>query len=173
MAKKTTDARAVSARERARERAAHFRAREARLEELGVSYFAADDQVQRVNAIRDREIAAAEERARRGSAAAFATADQVIREMLELGVTRAEVIERLGASPAELRRALAVRAGGGERDHDHDHDHDHDEADNGRGKNANASAEERDDVTASPAEADRERDDGAARDDEQSEVPAA
>ncbi|WP_426624525.1 hypothetical protein ACPPVW_18540 [Leifsonia sp. McL0607] len=108
MARKTSDARAVSARERARERAAQYRAREARLEELGVSYFSAVDQVERVYALRDKEIAVAEEKASRGSAEALADADQVIREMLELGVPRAEAIERLGCTSADVRRATAV-----------------------------------------------------------------
>lgn len=105
MGRLSGEAKALSAREQARVRAAAYRDRERKLEELGVEYFTADEQIAKVDAARDREIAAAREKARRAAAAAIASADAVIRQMVGLGVSRAEVIDRLGCTAADVRRA--------------------------------------------------------------------
>jgi len=112
MAGKTAASRQVSARERARAKAAEYRDRENRLEALAVEYFTAADQVEKVYALRDREVEAAEAKAERAAAEAVAAEDAVVRQMLDAGVPRPEVIDRLGCSSADLRRAAATTTAG-------------------------------------------------------------
>ncbi|MFJ8896595.1 hypothetical protein ACIRCZ_18580 [Leifsonia sp. NPDC102414] len=109
MAEKSTASRQVSARERARTKAAEYRQRENRLEALAVEYFTAADLMEKVYAQRDREVEAAEAKAERTAADAVAASDQVVRTMLDAGVQRGEVIDRLGCTPADMRRATAAQ----------------------------------------------------------------
>lgn len=92
------------ARERATERAAQFRARQQRLEELAVEYFVAADQVDRIEERGDEEIAAIRARVERDVASARAAADDVVQRMLDTDVTRAEVAERLGIPVRDVKR---------------------------------------------------------------------
>lgn len=108
MGQKTAEARALSARERARAKAAEYRERERRLESLAVDYFVSVDAIEKVHAARDREVAAAHAKAERAAADAVTAADSIIRQMLETGVLRNEVIDRLGCSAADVRRAAAT-----------------------------------------------------------------
>jgi len=102
--------RAVSARKRAREASLRFYEREKERERVQERYFASMDAVDRVYAQRDREIAAAEERAENAAAAALGDADAAIRELIELRVSRSEVQERLGCTAADVRRAVEASA---------------------------------------------------------------
>ena len=110
MAELTKAAKATAARARARTMAAAFREREDRLEELAVQYFTSADEVERVLAVRDREVEQAEQRAQRGVEVARAAGDLAILGMLDQGTSRSEVASRLGCSSVEVRRVLDARA---------------------------------------------------------------
>lgn len=110
MAELTKTAKATAARARAREMAAAFREREDLLEELAVAYFTSADEVERVLAVRDREVEQAERKATQGVEAARSSGDDAVLAMLDQGVSRGEVVSRLGCTSADVRRALDARA---------------------------------------------------------------
>ncbi len=95
----------ISARERSRLVSLKFYEREKEREQVQLRYFQAMDAVEKVNEVRDREVAAAEARAQEAAKAAMRTAGAAIVELLELKVTRSEIQERLGCSAADIRRA--------------------------------------------------------------------
>lgn len=96
----------VTARQRAREASMRYITLEKKREAAQVRYFEAADGIDRAYAQRDREIAAAEQRAAQAVAAVREEADTAIRELAELNVPRAEIQDRLGCTAADVRRAL-------------------------------------------------------------------
>jgi hypothetical protein len=111
MAEVRKSAKQTEARRRAREKAAEFRARQDKLEQLAVDYFVAADSLDEIDAAAEKEIAAVRERAEKQSADARSEAEGVMHKMLALGITRAEVAERLGVSVRDVKKAPAGSAG--------------------------------------------------------------
>lgn len=111
MAEVRKSAKQTEARRRAREKAAEFRARQDKLEQLAVDYFVAADSLDEIDAAAEKEIAAVRARAEKQSADARASAEGVMQRMLALGITRAEVAERLGVSVRDVKKAPAGNAG--------------------------------------------------------------
>ncbi len=105
MAEVRKSAKQTEARRRAREKAAEFRARQDKLEQLAVDYFVAADSLDEIDAAAEKEIAAVRARAEKQSAEARASAEDVMQRMLALGITRAEVAERLGVSVRDVKKA--------------------------------------------------------------------
>lgn len=101
-------AKAVSARQRAREASLKFYEREKAREQVQLRYFQSMESVERVYAQRDRELEAVRARAEQAASTALAEADAAIVALLELRVTRTEIQERLGCSSADVRRAEAA-----------------------------------------------------------------
>ena len=95
----------VSARQRARDKAAQFRETQDKLESLAVDYFVATDSIDDINATVEKEIAAAQERGKKQSAAAHEKATAVIAAMLDLGTSRSEVAGRLGIATRDVKKA--------------------------------------------------------------------
>ena len=95
----------VTARQRAREKAAQFRETQDKLEQLAVDYFVATDSIEDIHTGVEKEIAAARERGKKQSAAAHAKATAVIAAMLDLGTPRSEVAGRLGIATRDVRKA--------------------------------------------------------------------
>lgn len=117
--KKSRSAAAVAARREARDRASELMAMQTRLLDMGEEYFVhatvlegADDELQDAidQARLDMEVVVEQARIAHAekTAAARADADEVIRQMLALKVPRSEVQTRLGATAAEITRAVAV-----------------------------------------------------------------
>jgi hypothetical protein len=94
-----------AARDRAREKAAQFRQREDTLESLAVDYFTSIEQVEKVNAAAEKEIARIREQAARNIAQREKSAAVAVVAMLSTGASRAEVSARLGLTVKEVRRA--------------------------------------------------------------------
>ncbi|MFE6767296.1 hypothetical protein [Streptomyces sp. NPDC057689] len=111
MAEVRKSAKQTEARRRAREKAAEFRARQDKLEQLAVDYFVAADSLDEIDAAAEKEIAAVRARAEKQSAEARASAEDVMQRMLALGITRAEVAERLGVSVRDVKKAPTGSAG--------------------------------------------------------------
>lgn len=111
MAEVRKSAKQTEARRRAREKAAEFRARQDKLEQLAVDYFVAADSLDEIDAAAEKEIAAVRARAEKQSAEARASAEDVMQRMLALGITRAEVAERLGVSVRDVKKAPSGNAG--------------------------------------------------------------
>lgn len=105
MAEVRKSAKQTEARRRAREKAAEFRARQDKLEQLAVDYFVAADSLDEIDAAAEKEIAAVRARAEKQSTEARASAEDVMQRMLALGITRAEVAERLGVSVRDVKKA--------------------------------------------------------------------
>ena len=111
MAEVRKSAKQTEARRRAREKAAEFRERQDKLEQLAVDYFVAADSLDEIDAATEKEIAAVRARAERQSADARAEADAVMQKMLALGITRAEVASRLGVALRDVKKAPAGNGG--------------------------------------------------------------
>jgi hypothetical protein len=95
----------VTARQRARDKAAQFRETQDKLESLAVDYFVATDSIEDINVTVEKEIAAARERGKKQSAAAHEKAAAVIAAMLDLGTSRSEVAGRLGIATRDVKKA--------------------------------------------------------------------
>ena len=104
-------AKQTEARRRAREKAAEFRERQDKLEQLAVDYFVAADSLDEIGAATEKEIAAVRARAEKQSADARAEAEAVMQKMLALGITRAEVASRLGVALRDVKKAPAGNDG--------------------------------------------------------------
>lgn len=111
MAEVRKSAKQTEARRRAREKAAEFRERQDKLEQLAVDYFVAADSLDEIDAATEKEIAAVRARAEKQSADARAEADAVMQKMLALGITRAEVASRLGVALRDVKKAPAGNGG--------------------------------------------------------------
>ena len=98
----------VAARQRAREKAAEFRQKQDQLEQLATDYFVAADSIEEIDADVEREISAVRQRGEKLSAEARTKADAVIATMLDLGITRNEVAERLGIATRDVKRPATV-----------------------------------------------------------------
>lgn len=97
-------ARESVARKRAREAAAQFRERENNLEALAIEYFVATETATKIITAVEKEVMKFRQKADEQVAAAKETASVVISRMLEKGVSRTEVAERLGIDARELRQ---------------------------------------------------------------------
>lgn len=137
MAEVRKSAKQTEARRRAREKAAEFRARQDKLEQLAVDYFVAADSLDEIDAAAEKEIAMVRARAEKQSADARGAAESVMHKMLALGISRAEVAERLGVSVRDVKKkaptatAGAVSSSGpADPSEDSSHDSDSDEGAN-------------------------------------------
>lgn len=104
MAEPRKSSKSVAARQRARARAAEFRAVQDRLEELATSYFIAQDEKDEISESVAREIAQVHARAEVRLAEVERAAADAIAAMLELGVKRPEIASRLGISTRDVKR---------------------------------------------------------------------
>lgn len=105
MAEVRKSAKLTAARTRAREKAAEFRAKHDKLEQLAADYFVAADSLEEIEEATQKEIAAVHMRAAKQSTATRAKAAAVIASMLELGTPRAEVAGRLGIATRDVSQA--------------------------------------------------------------------
>lgn len=112
MADVRKSAKQTTARARAREQAAKFRAKQDRLEQLAADYFVAADSLEEIEQATQKEITAVQERAAKQKTTAKAKAAAVIASMLELGTPRAEVADRLGITTREVKRIPAAPGAG-------------------------------------------------------------
>ena len=103
-------AKAISARERSRQASLKFFEREKEREKVQRRYFEAVEAVDKVHAVRDREIAIAEARAMEAEESELRNADVAILELLALEVPRSELRERIGCTVADVKRAESRRA---------------------------------------------------------------
>lgn len=99
-----------AARTRAREKAAEYREKQDKLEQLAVDYFITAESVEEIEAQVEKEIAAVRKRAAKLVTDARAKADAVIASMLDLGTPRAEVAERLGIATRDVKKATTTSA---------------------------------------------------------------
>jgi hypothetical protein len=104
MAEVRKSATQAAARKRAREKAAAFREKQDTLEQLAVDYFVATDNLETIEQEIQQELAAVRARGDKRVAESKAEADRVISSMLELGVTRNEVADRLGITTREVKK---------------------------------------------------------------------
>ncbi|KGJ79263.1 hypothetical protein GY21_05555 [Cryobacterium roopkundense] len=107
MADVRKSAKQTAARTRAREKAAEFRAKQDKLEQLATDYFVATDSLEEIEASAQKEIAAVRERAAKRSKAAQTNADAVIASMLALSTPRGEVADRLGIPARDVKKLSA------------------------------------------------------------------
>lgn len=105
-------AKQVDARRRARERAAEFRARQDKLEQLAVDYFVASDSIEAIQEVTQRQIEALRHKEQQQTAAARDRADAVIQQMLDLGINRSEVAERLGIPTRDVKKTPKTSSSG-------------------------------------------------------------
>lgn len=94
----------TAARARAREKAAKFREKQDKLEQLATDYFVAADSIEDIEANVAKEIAAARERGDQQAAEARTRAATIIASMLDLGTPRNEVAGRLGISTRDVKK---------------------------------------------------------------------
>ena len=104
MADVRKSAKQTAARTRAREKAAEFRAKQDKLEQLATDYFVATDSLEEIEVSAQKELSAVRERAAKRSAAARANADALIASMLALGTPRGEVADRLGIPTRDVKK---------------------------------------------------------------------
>ena len=109
MAEVRKSATQAAARKRAREKAAAFREKQDKLEQLAVDYFVATDSLESIEREIDQELAAVRARGDKRVAESRAEADDVIAAMLDLGVTRNEVADRLGITTREVKKSPVAR----------------------------------------------------------------
>lgn len=109
MAEVRKSATQTAARKRAREKAAAFREKQDKLEQLAVDYFVATDGLESIQKDIDRELAAVRARGDKRLAASQAEADRVIADMLDLGAPRNEVADRLGIPTRDVKKTSASR----------------------------------------------------------------
>ncbi|MGA1813713.1 hypothetical protein VH571_15130 [Frondihabitans sp. 4ASC-45] len=99
----------TAARKRAREKAAAFREKQDKLEQLAVDYFVATDGLETIQEEIEKELAAVRARGDKRLAASRAEADRVIADMLDLGVPRNEVADRLGIPTRDVKKTSTTR----------------------------------------------------------------
>ena len=105
MAEVRKSAKHVEARQKARDRAATFRARQDELEQLAAEYFVAADAVTAISDNTEQQIAELRARAQEQTARAREDADKITQRMLKLGISRAEVAERLGIPTRDVKKS--------------------------------------------------------------------
>lgn len=109
MAEVRKSATQTAARKRAREKAAAFREKQDKLEQLAVDYFVATDGLETIQKDIDRELAAVRARGDKRLASSQAEADRVIADMLDLGAPRNEVADRLGIPTRDVKKTSTSR----------------------------------------------------------------
>lgn len=109
MAEVRKSATQTAARKRAREKAAAFREKQDKLEQLAVDYFVATDGLEAIHEEIEKELAAVRARGDKRLASAQAEADRVIVDMLDLGVPRNEVADRLGLPTRDVKKTSTTR----------------------------------------------------------------
>lgn len=98
---------ALAARERARAQAEEITRRNEELIELAAEFFVQDDKLTEIDADLVKKIQELREKAEEKRASATAVAASVVQRMLDTGESKKSVAERLGLSPAELKKILA------------------------------------------------------------------
>ena len=96
MAEVRKSAKQSTARARARERAAEFRAKQDQLERLATDFFVATDSLEEIEGGAQKEIADVHDRAAQQSELARDQATIAIASMLQIGTPRQEIADRLG-----------------------------------------------------------------------------
>ena len=104
MAEVRKSATQAAARKRAREKAAAFREKQDKLEQFAVDYFVATDGLESISAEVEKELAAVRARGEKRLATARTEADEVIAAMLDFGVSRNEVADRLGITTRDVKK---------------------------------------------------------------------
>ncbi|GAA4682420.1 hypothetical protein [Frondihabitans cladoniiphilus] len=100
----------AAARKRAREKAAAFREKQDKLEQLAVDYFVATDGLESIEREIEQELAAVRSRGAERLAQSRSEADRVIVAMLAQGVTRSEVADRLGIPTKNVKKPAPAMA---------------------------------------------------------------
>lgn len=95
---------ALAARERARAKAEEITQRNEQLIELATQFFVQDDRVAEIDTDLDRKIEALRAQAEEKKSAARDEASTVVHQMIDTGESKKSIAERLGLSPAELKR---------------------------------------------------------------------
>ncbi|NQX29860.1 hypothetical protein HQQ81_21135 [Microbacteriaceae bacterium VKM Ac-2854] len=114
MAVRTKTAGAVDARAKARERAAAFREREAKLESFAVDYFTSADKIDAIEVDLEESIVKLRKRAAERAASARDEVNAAIAGMAALSVPAVEIAERLDLPVNAVRAALRSAADTGE-----------------------------------------------------------
>ncbi|TFD84024.1 hypothetical protein E3T61_19830 [Cryobacterium lactosi] len=104
MTEARNSAKQSTARARAREKAAEFRAKQDKLEQLATDYFVAADSLEGIETATHKEVAAVHDRAAKQSLVVRQRAATAIASMLELGTSRSEVADRLGVALREVKK---------------------------------------------------------------------
>lgn len=109
MAEVRKSATQTAARKRAREKAAAFREKQDKLEQLAVDYFVATDGLETIREEIEKELAAVRARGDKRLATSRSEANRVIADMLDLGVPRNEVADRLGIPTRDVKKTSTSR----------------------------------------------------------------
>jgi hypothetical protein len=104
MAEVRKSAKQTAARERAREKAAEFREKQDKLEQLATDYFVAADLIDEIEANVDKAIADARARGAKETVQARKKEAGIVSSMLDLGVPRSEVAGRLGIPTRDVKK---------------------------------------------------------------------
>lgn len=100
----------MAARERARAQAEEITRRNEKLIELAAEFFVQDDQLNEIDADLDKKIQELKLKAEEKRAAAHVEATSVVQRMIDTGEAKKSVADRLGLTPAELKKYLAAPA---------------------------------------------------------------
>ena len=101
---------ALAARERARAQAEEITRRNEELIELAAEFFVQDDKLSEIDADLEKKIQELRDKAEEKRASANTEAASVVQRMIDTGESKKSVADRLGLSPAELKKFLSVPA---------------------------------------------------------------
>lgn len=101
---------ALAARERARAQAEEITRRNEELIEFAAEFFVHDDKLNEIDADLVKKIQDLREKAEEKRASAITEAASVVQRMLDTGESKKSVADRLGLTPAELKKILAAPA---------------------------------------------------------------
>lgn len=101
---------ALAARERARAQAEEITRRNEELIELAAEFFVQDDKLNEIDADLEKRIQELRDKAEEKRESANAEAGSVVQRMIDTGESKKSVADRLGLTPAELKKFLPVPA---------------------------------------------------------------
>lgn len=101
---------AMAARERARAQAEEITRRNEKLIELAAEFFVQDEQLSEIDADLEKKIQELKLKAEEKRTAAHAEATSVVQRMIDTGEAKKSIADRLGLTPAELKKYLATPA---------------------------------------------------------------
>lgn len=107
---------ALAARERARAQAEEMTRRNEQLIELAAEFFVQDDKLAEIDADLERKIQQIRAQAEEKKTAARAEAMAVVLRMIQTGESRKSVADRLGITPAELKKYVNASTAAGSKD---------------------------------------------------------